>query len=573
MDNISVNIPIGFDVLVTLGFDRGTACRNVQNFRCQRKGTWREDVQYQSKGISTEGGHGCMGVPEVKCRCESIDEQIIQAAASPDKLGFFHLTPSGEMNILTEYDMVFTMEQYQETYQQDDDEGRIKRKAHKNPIKRWPNSTVYYEITESLDSTDDVIIEAVKEWEKFTCLKFVKDKTRSNRILFVNGTVCSSLIGMQSSPQSLILAPYCRQKGIVIHEIGHAIGWMHEQSRPDRDKFVQVNVALASTRLQAQYRKIHYWEDFGVPYDYLSIMHYGGAMGRIVTKDPSYQDKIGQREGMSFKDIKLANLMYRCGDQCPEKRTCPFNGFVLSKSYEGKKECQCWCESLDPNRPLVLCSSIQREAQQPVPQELAPILHDVPCRDSKRNCKDHKSKGDCMLEMESMMELCADTCGFCGKGKNLCMDYDRGCRIVAAFGACDGLGQLMKMLCPASCGHCSEISNPCTILHEMMPSSSPKFAPVQIVLMVWQTMLLLGFPRRSFKFCWSEHKFNVQSDFISNYTSSIPVIATMQWLVYGWPTLLTVSPTVLTFSPTLLTVGPTVLAGSPTLLTVRPAFC
>ena len=37
-----------------------------------------------------------------------------------------------------------------------------------------------------------------------------------------------------------------------------------------------------------------------------------GIKRTITTKDPFYQDKIGHRTGMSFNDIKLANLMYRC---------------------------------------------------------------------------------------------------------------------------------------------------------------------------------------------------------------------------------------------------------------------
>ena len=35
----------------------------------------------------------------------------------------------------------------------------------------------------------------------------------------------------------------------------------------------------------------------------------------IRTTDPSMQEVIGNREGLSFRDIKLANLMYKCNSE------------------------------------------------------------------------------------------------------------------------------------------------------------------------------------------------------------------------------------------------------------------
>lgn len=57
----------------------------------------------------------------------------------------------------------------------------------------------------------------------------------------------------------------------------------------------------------------------GVPYDYWSVMHYGkneftnGNGLTINTKDPTYQDIIGQRFEVSPSDITELNLLYKCG--------------------------------------------------------------------------------------------------------------------------------------------------------------------------------------------------------------------------------------------------------------------
>lgn len=55
-----------------------------------------------------------------------------------------------------------------------------------------------------------------------------------------------------------------------------------------------------------------------VPYDYWSVMHYdkdafsNGNSSTIITTDPAYQNVIGQKLGMSFRDVQELNLLYTC---------------------------------------------------------------------------------------------------------------------------------------------------------------------------------------------------------------------------------------------------------------------
>ena len=52
---------------------------------------------------------------------------------------------------------------------------------------------------------------------------------------------CSSYIGMIGGRQDISIAPGCTSL-IPVHEIFHALGRWHEQSRPDRDNFITINL-------------------------------------------------------------------------------------------------------------------------------------------------------------------------------------------------------------------------------------------------------------------------------------------------------------------------------------------
>ena len=62
-----------------------------------------------------------------------------------------------------------------------------------------------------------------------------------NYLLFPRIDRCSSSVGRTArGEQKVNLHRYCWTKGIVIHELAHAIGFFHEQSRSDRDSYVKI---------------------------------------------------------------------------------------------------------------------------------------------------------------------------------------------------------------------------------------------------------------------------------------------------------------------------------------------
>ena len=67
---------------------------------------------------------------------------------------------------------------------------------------------------------------------------------------------------------------------MVIHELGHAIGFHHEQSRPDRDDHVTI---LKENILKGMEYNFGKYSEKVIPtrnisYDYTSVMHYGGKV-------------------------------------------------------------------------------------------------------------------------------------------------------------------------------------------------------------------------------------------------------------------------------------------------------
>jgi hypothetical protein len=186
---------------------------------------------------------------------------------------------------------------------------------------RWINGIIPYQFYEDFPMPSQVYVkDAMEIWMKKTRIRFVEITEENKKqfpdfLLFktVTGTLCASHVGKQGGAQEVKLAARCKTMSIV-HELGHALGLWHEQSRRDRDNYVRIiwnNISNENRYNFNQY--LSDGEDFG-EYDYQSIMHYSAYAftknGQKTIEPLMEHVEIGQRSYLSEKDIAAVNKLY-----------------------------------------------------------------------------------------------------------------------------------------------------------------------------------------------------------------------------------------------------------------------
>uniref|UniRef100_A0A0K0DPG7 Metalloendopeptidase n=1 Tax=Angiostrongylus cantonensis TaxID=6313 RepID=A0A0K0DPG7_ANGCA len=139
-------------------------------------------------------------------------------------------------------DMILTKEQAEEIMQdiKENKGKRNKRQAFRDknyPKTLWSQGLNYAFWNASYDARM-VFKKAVGIWTYSTCINFGESRTATDRINVIKGGGCWSYVGRLGGEQSLSLGSACETVGTAVHEIGHALGLFHTQSRHDRDDFV-----------------------------------------------------------------------------------------------------------------------------------------------------------------------------------------------------------------------------------------------------------------------------------------------------------------------------------------------
>ncbi|XP_037076371.1 blastula protease 10-like [Pollicipes pollicipes] len=233
---------------------------------------------------------------------------------------------------LFESDMVLTEEQ------------KLDRKAAPN---LWPGGQVKYAITSTSVPDRAAIEAALNHWHQHTCVTFTEVSASfagEPHLRFSKQSGCWSYVGRigWTSGQDVSIGTGCTGLGTIAHEVGHALGFNHEQSRPDRNNYVTILTGNIQDGRSGNFAIASNANNYSVPYDYTSVMHYGSTyftkngQPTIQVNQLQYSGLIGSRTGLSHRDKQLANAMYSCAASCSSPPACQNGGYV-------SKACSCVC--------------------------------------------------------------------------------------------------------------------------------------------------------------------------------------------------------------------------------------
>jgi astacin len=197
----------------------------------------------------------------------------------------------------------------------------------------WPYGVVPYEFDSNVDPNNEpFMLTAMAVWEAVANVQFVVRNGHSDYIHIQNSTENSSLVGMWGDKQVVNISSWGTMFTMV-HELGHALGFYHEQSRWDRNDFVTIeedriaSVCGPNRDIYCGYNfDMHGGADVYGPYDFNSVMHYGQCAWskcancmadpnncRTITVKPDYstwQNAIGQRSSLSKLDQLTMSFLY-----------------------------------------------------------------------------------------------------------------------------------------------------------------------------------------------------------------------------------------------------------------------
>jgi len=198
------------------------------------------------------------------------------------------------------------------------------RGAVTNKIYQWSYGILPYEIDSIFDnypSARQAIWDAITEVERISCIRFRPRTSEQYYIRFIRGSGCWSYVGQVqiNGGQPISIGSGCGFIETVLHEIMHALGFFHTNSRYDRDSYVTVKEDNIMQGYEGNFQKYTHaqLDRLEAPYDMTSLMHlprYAFSKNGFNTLEARAGGLVvlGMSTVLSEIDKAQLNLLYSC---------------------------------------------------------------------------------------------------------------------------------------------------------------------------------------------------------------------------------------------------------------------
>ncbi|WDK10223.1 Zinc metalloproteinase nas-5 [Colletotrichum graminicola] len=233
----------------------------------------------------------------------------------------------------------------------------LEKRGSMDAVILWDKGEIPYILEGLPHDLSNSIRDSMRVWEQRTCIRFVPKQNQLAWVYFNrhDDGCYSNNLGSPGLGEVIVNLDYpnlgetiqsfgtnkgCMEDGVPTHELGHVIGLIHEQQRPDRDQFIHVFPDAIMDGWQDQYT-IHASADTSVPFDYNSIMLYrmrantkrGYAYAMVTITDK----EIDPWDSPTDNDFLAVNNAYGCEEyytrSVPECRPVSISADENKSSY------------------------------------------------------------------------------------------------------------------------------------------------------------------------------------------------------------------------------------------------
>lgn len=219
----------------------------------------------------------------------------------------------------------------------------------------WDDARVRYEFADNVPPLKRALmLSAFATMEQISAIHFTEGKSIFDSGITIESTSSDDCPGCDCVNNATVGETFfghmniCSwgSTGTLLHELGHVLNLWHEQSRPDRNAYVRVNLVNVPDDLDHNFEMEDDASVYG-PYDFASLMHYGqcdfaGTLcplcpnngtcadgGRTVVVLPPYdvvwQNQIGTTNDLSYLDRITLSFLYPEADwRFVDQRICDF---------------------------------------------------------------------------------------------------------------------------------------------------------------------------------------------------------------------------------------------------------